>query len=164
MIDFAESTELVEVKTNFESEIKNMQTREQIPSLFVELQKLTDPLYFWNEFQNPVLRRNEINGISIFENDDQIFLEASVPGVKADQIDISLEKGVVWIQAEAPIEQPKDAMVHLTMDRKYCYRIPLPVKIDEHHPPEAECKDGIVKVTIAKSRSSKPLKINVKGT
>lgn len=135
-----------------------MQNREQLPSLFVELQKLVDPNYFWK----PVLHHTDASGLSMYENDDHIFLEAAVPGMKADQIDISLEKGVVWIQAEAANEMPKDMKAHMIMDRKYSYRIMVPGKIDEHHPPEAECKDGIVKVTIAKSRSSKPIKINVK--
>jgi len=140
-----------------------MQTREQLPSLIVELQKLVDPFSIWNEIQKPILYRNEVSGLSMYENDDQIILEAAVPGVKADQIDINLEKGVLWIQAEVINEQPKDVKVHYKMDRKYCYRVHLPVKIDEHHPPEAECRDGIVKVVISKNRLSKPFKINVKG-
>jgi HSP20 family molecular chaperone IbpA len=133
-----------------------MQTREQLPTLFVELQKLIDPSCFWNVHQS------DIAGLTMFENDDFLFLETAVPGVKSDQIEIFMEKGIVWIKAEAPQQLPKDVKVHVKMDRKYSYRIPLPVKIDEQHAPEAECKDGVVTVKIAKSRSSKPLKINVK--
>ena len=137
-----------------------MQTRDQLPTLLDELQKITEPHLFWNDWRMPFFR-NDAAGVSVYENDDQIFLEAAVPGVKPDQIDISLEKGVIWIQAKAANEHMKGMKVHVATERKYSYRVPLPVKIDEHHPPQAECHDGILKVAVRKNQSSKPIKINV---
>ena len=142
-----------------------MNTREYLPSLFVELQKLCDPHHFWNESQYPLLMKNEMTGLSLAENDDQIVLEAAVPGVKPDQIQISVEKGIVWIKAEAPVEEvKKDVKVHFRTERSYSYRIPLPMRIDEQAPPEAVCRDGVLKITIPKSRACKPIKINVKAS
>ena len=139
-----------------------MNTREYIPSLFVELQKLCDPHSSWNE---SALMKNEIAGLSLAENEDHIFLEAPVPGIKPDQIQISIEKGIVWIKAEAPAEEvKKDVKVHFKTERGYSYRIPLPTRIDDQAPPEAVCKDGILKITMANSRACKPIKINVKAS
>jgi HSP20 family protein len=136
-----------------------MNTREQIPALFVELQKLWEPHQFINDFQ---LTRNELNGLTLYEDDDHLYLEAAVPGVKSDQIQISVEKGLVYIKAEN-IDEQKDKKVHFKTERSYSYRIPLPMRIDEQALPEAICKDGIVKITMAKSRACKPMKITVKS-
>lgn len=140
-----------------------MNTREQIPAMLVELQKMWDPHSFFNEF--PLMTRNETNGLSLYEDDDHLFIEASVPGVKSDQIQISVEKGLVYIKAEQPQAEAKDnkRKVYCWSDKSYSYRVPLPVRIDEQSPPEAVCKDGILKITMAKSRACKPMKISVKA-
>jgi len=139
-----------------------MNTREYFPTLFVELQKLCDPHSSWNE---SALMKNEMAGLSLAENEDQIFLEAPVPGIKPEQIQISIEKGIVWIKAEAMAEEiKKDVKVHFKTERCYSYRIPLPMRIDEQTPIDAACKDGILKITMAKSRACKPIKINVKAS
>lgn len=138
-----------------------MKPVEQLPALFVELQKMCDPYQFLNEFP---MTRNEMNGLSLFEDDDHIFLEAAVPGIKPEQIHISLEKGLIYIKAENSIEQElKGKRVYYKSDNSYSYRIPLPMRIDEQAAPEAVCKDGILKITLTKSRSCKPMKIAVKA-
>lgn len=138
-----------------------MFTREQIPSLFVELQKLADSNFLWND--SSCMTRREVSGLSLYEDDDCLYLEAPVPGIKADQIQINIEKGLVWIKAEAPAIQQKDKKVHFTSERSYSYRIPLPMRIDEQSTPEAICQDGILKIKMAKSRACKPIKITVKN-
>jgi HSP20 family protein len=141
-----------------------MNHRETIPALFVELQKLCDPHQFMSESAFPLLTRNEVTGLSLYEDDDHLYLEAAMPGVKPDEIQISIEKGLIWIKAEAADEEQKDKKVHFKTERNYSYRIPLPMGIDVHSPPEAVCKDGILKMTMEKSRTCKPIKINVKSS
>lgn len=128
--------------------------------MFVEMQKLFDPRHIFTDYS--LMTRDETDGLTLYEDDDRLYLEAPVPGVKADQIQISLEKGLLYIKAEAPKEM-KDKKIHLKTDRSYSYRIPLPVRIDEQSTPEAICRDGILTITMAKSRACKPLKINVKS-
>ncbi len=136
-----------------------MNRRELLPTMLIDLQKLCDPQQFFNDIW---MTQNEMNGLSLYEDDDHLFLEAAVPGIKSDQIQISIEKGLVYIKAETSVEENKDKKVHFQMSRSYSYRVPLPVRIDEQSMPEAICQDGILKVSLAKSRACKPMKITVK--
>ena len=136
--------------------------QEHLPSLFAELQKMCDP--FWTDTSS-LLTRNEVTGLSMYEDDDHIYLEAAVPGVKPDQIQISVEKGIIWIKAEAPmVEESKNRKVYFKTERSYSYRVPLPMRIDEQTTPDAAIQDGILKITMAKSRTCKPMKIAVKSS
>lgn len=136
-----------------------MNARAYLPSLFEEL---------LNEETFPALFRNncakgQCLGVNLYEDDQAIHLEAPVPGIKAEEIKIFFDKGGLSIEAKAA-EEKKDVKYHFKSSANYCYWVPLPAgKIDESAQPEAVCKDGILKVSFAKSRASKPLKIAVKS-
>jgi HSP20 family protein len=109
----------------------------------------------------PALTEREADGCSLYEDDDHLYLEAEVPGIQRENIHVTVEKGVVLIEAESKEERKEDVKVHFQSTRHYSYRLVLPVRIDEQASPVATCKDGIVKVIFAKSRSAKPMKIAV---
>ncbi|MFA6814249.1 MAG: Hsp20/alpha crystallin family protein [Candidatus Pacebacteria bacterium] len=44
---------------------------------------------------------NQLQDLNIYEKDDKLIVEVNVAGVKADQIDLNFEKGVLWIKAKA---------------------------------------------------------------
>lgn len=138
-------------------------TREYIPALFDEFQKLFDARSLLGEA--PLLTRGEMSGLSLYEDEDHLYLEAAVPGLKSDQIQISVEKGVVWIKGEKENDEKNSkGKIHFQTRRIYSYRVPLPVRIDETSTPEAVCKDGILSVTFEKSRCCKPMKISIKAS
>lgn len=91
-------------------------------------------------------------GVKIREQEDSYVLEALVAGVKAKEIEISLEKQAISINAKSD---------HYC----YCYMIPIEgLQIDREMPIEAESEDGILKVVLPKAKISRPLKISVKGS
>jgi HSP20 family molecular chaperone IbpA len=90
-------------------------------------------------------------GVRLSEKEDAFILEALVAGVKGKDIDISLDKGALSILAK-------------TGYYNYSYLIPFEgMQIDENAIPEAVVEDGILKITIPKAKSTKPLKITVKS-
>ncbi|GAB4195812.1 MAG: Hsp20/alpha crystallin family protein [Phycisphaeraceae bacterium] len=100
--------------------------------------------------------------VDIREDEDSIIVEAELPGFKKEDINVTLEQGVLSISAERKTEETKGE-THLN---ERCYRriarsFKLPVPVDENKV-EAKLSDGILTLKLAKREEVKPRKIEVK--
>ena len=103
------------------------------------------------------------SGISLYEDDDSVYIEAPVCGVKAEDIQVTFDRRGVSIEGKAEEEKP-GVKYYTKASRSFSYWVPLPSgKIDENGKVDALSKDGILKLVFPKSRASKPLKISVKS-
>lgn len=137
--------------------------RSNLPAMFNELFEELTPFRGvfapWKE----MAQSNQPGGISVYEDEESVAVEAMVPGVKPEEIQVTFDKGGVSIEAKS-VEDKRDVKYYIKSSSSYSYWVPLPSgKIDEHARPEAVCKNGIIKISFKKSRSSKPFKIDVKG-
>jgi HSP20 family protein len=101
--------------------------------------------------------------VDIREVDDKLLVEAELPGFTRDQIDVSVEQGVLSIEAQRKTETNGNARTHLN-ERRYTHlarRFSLPNAYDTQHV-DAALADGILKLTLTKREESKPRKIEVK--
>jgi HSP20 family protein len=142
-----------------------MRNRPLVPSLVRELEEMQN---FWESFDLgafPSFGKGESSGLSVYEDDKKIYVEAAVPGIKAEDIDIHFEKGTLWIKGETKDEKREKEGVkyHVKASESFSYRISLPAKLDEVREPEAVCKDGILKITFNKSERESPKKIQIKA-
>ncbi len=138
--------------------------RSNLPAMFNELfDELTPFRSVFSPFRETnACQVGNAGGVSIYENDEAIVVEAAVPGVRPEDIQVTFDKRGVSIEGKG-LEEKSDVKYHLKSSASYSYWIPLPSgRIDEQARPDAVCKDGIIKISFAKSRSSKPLKISVK--
>lgn len=136
--------------------------RALIPTLFDVFNEETFPTLF-NKALTPAVCGSGCNGVNLIEEGDSFILKAEVPGIKPDQIKILYDNGGVSIEAKQA-EEKNEAKYHIKSSSSRSYWIPLPAgQIDESASPEAICENGILKITFAKSRSSRPLKIAVKS-
>ncbi|MGK5092626.1 Hsp20/alpha crystallin family protein [Deltaproteobacteria bacterium TL4] len=97
--------------------------------------------------------------VDVQDAEDAIHLYADVPGVKKEDIKISIEDGVLSIKGERNVEKKEfnsTERVHGTFQRQF--RLPNEVNEEEI---QAELKDGVLKVTIPKAEKSKPRKITI---
>ena len=101
------------------------------------------------------------SNLSLSEDKNNFYVEAALPGLKAEDIDISLDKNVLWIKGEKKQEE-KDKKYYKKASTSFSYRVLLPVEIDETKDIDATYKDGVMKVTFPKITPSKPKKINIK--
>ncbi|MFA6119469.1 MAG: Hsp20/alpha crystallin family protein [Parachlamydiales bacterium] len=129
--------------------------RALIPSILNEMDEFRD------FFDLDINSRYDNSGISLYENQDKVFVEASLPGVNPKEIQINFEKGVLWIKADVKREE-KDVKYHLKSQESFSYRVLVPSRVDENSTPNAVYKDGILKITFEKSKFSKAHKIEVK--
>ena len=101
---------------------------------------------------------------SLKEDDESYTLEAEIPGLKKEDIKISLKNDVLTVSGERKEEkEKKDKHSHL-FERQYgsfCRTFTLPVGVVEDKI-DATYKDGILKVVLPKTEEEKVKEIAVK--
>lgn len=106
-------------------------------------------------------------GINVYEKDGVIHLEAPVPGVPADKVEVTYADGKIHVFAkyEEKNEEKNKKQVVYRMERNsaFEYMADVPSAIDEKSI-EAVVKDGVVYVTGKITETAKPKKIAVKAS
>ena|SRR2546427_783528 len=101
--------------------------------------------------------------IDLYEDKDNFFVRAELPGMKKEDIDLSLHDGSLSISGERKAEDKhQDAEVYRA-ERFFgrfqrTITLPAPVAADKV---KAQYKDGILTVTLPKTEEAKPKHIDV---
>ena len=121
-------------------------------------------------FLSPMRWVEEARGEDLFpamdvkERDDAYVIIANVPGAKKEDIDVTLENGILTITAETKSEtEEKEGERVLRQERrygKYVRSLRLGTQIDEKQV-KANYKDGVLELTLPKAEEVKPKKISV---
>jgi HSP20 family protein len=101
--------------------------------------------------------------VDIKELDDRFVLHADIPGVKAEDIDVSMEKGVLTIKGEKETEAKTEHEGYKRVDRSYgsfYRRFSLPDSADSEAI-SAKSNNGVLEIVIPKQEAIKPKKIAV---
>lgn len=106
----------------------------------------------------------ESSGLTISEDEKYVYIEAYVPGIKSEEIELSLNQGILWIKAIKK-EEVKDnkRKFYRRATNSFSYSIPLPSAVDETKSPESICKNGIVKIKFNKKQAQPAKKISVQS-
>lgn len=103
------------------------------------------------------------SGLSVSEDEKHVYVEAAVPGLDTDKIEVTYDKGVLWIRGNQEAEEKdENRKYYRKASSAFSYRVAVPGEIDESKEPEASCKNGVMKVTFAKKPEVQPKKIAVK--
>lgn len=102
-------------------------------------------------------------GLSISEDEKNVYVEAAVPGIDPKNVDVTFHDGYVTIHGEVKEEEKeKDRKYYRQFAQSFSYRVAVPNDIDQNVEPTAHYKNGVMKVTFAKTPKSQPKKIKVK--
>ena len=105
-----------------------------------------------------------IPALDVVERENEFIVKAEMPGVKKDEIEVSLENGVLTIGAETKSETvEKDGDRVIRQERrygKYVRSLRIGKEIDEKKI-KAAYKDGVLELTLPKAETAKPKKISV---
>lgn len=105
-----------------------------------------------------------IPALDVIERDNEFIVRAEMPGIKKDEIEVSLENGVLTLVAETQNETvEKDGERVIRQERrygKYVRSLRIGKDIDEKKV-KAAYKDGVLELTLPKAETVKPKKINV---
>jgi len=102
--------------------------------------------------------------VDVYEKDNNLVIEAEIPGAKKEDIEVKVKDNAVVIRGEVKREEEKKEENYYRSERfygKFERVIPLPtdVKIEEA---KAEYQDGVLKLTIPKTTTEKEVKIEIK--
>jgi len=103
--------------------------------------------------------------VNLFEAGDAYVLTAELPGLRAEDIDVSVERDRVTLRGERRIEYPKDASLHRAERRGGAFRrtVQLPVELDGEKV-EAIYRNGVLTLRIPKAAEHQPRRINVQSS
>lgn len=103
-----------------------------------------------SEFFNP-------SGLSVSENDNDVFVEAQLPGLKQDDIEVKLDENILWITGEKK-EEKSDKRYYQKASTSFSYKLALPKGVDTSKEPEASFENGELKVVFHKTPQEKKTK------
>lgn len=102
---------------------------------------------------------------NLSETEDAYEVTVELPGMKPEDFNVELQDGQLWISGEKKEEHEETGKDYRHMERRYGHfrrSIALPNAVDPEKV-EAEFKDGVLKIHVAKSETAKPRRIEVKA-
>jgi len=101
--------------------------------------------------------------VDIHEDANHIHVEAELPGFTKDQIELTLENGVLSISAQRDEQPKREGTTHLAQRRftRINRRFTMPDSIDEKKV-DATLKHGVLYLKLTKRDQVRPRKIEVK--
>jgi len=133
---------------------------------FMTLREAMDHL-FDDAFTRPLSIRDgwSVPAIDMFQTDDEVVVKASIPGFKADDVQISVTGDILTLRGEMKQEEEKKEKAwHIREQRWGSFErsvaLPTDVVADKA---KAEFENGILIVTLPKADEVKPKTITVKA-
>jgi len=141
------------------------------------------PIVRWDPFRELVQMRDEIGrwfgdierdkgekrsavwapSVDIKENENEVLVKADLPGIKMEDIDVSIDENQLVIKGERKFEKEEKEKDYLRVERSYgsfyrSFDIGVPIKADEV---KARYSDGVLEITVPKAEVKKPKKIEI---
>ncbi len=104
--------------------------------------------------------------LDVYETEDSLVVQSSIPGVKPEDVDITITGNTLSISGESKEEKEVKEENYLRRERRYgafsrSVTLPEGVNADQA---EADFEDGVLTLTIPKAPEAKPKTIKIKGT
>jgi len=120
--------------------------------------------FFDDEFLSQLSAENLWSvALDVIEEKDQYVLKADLPGIKKEDIKISLEDNILTVEAERKSEaESQDKQIH-RIERtygRYTRSLNLGARVDANKI-RANYKDGVLELIVPKSEEAKPKSIDI---
>jgi HSP20 family protein len=115
--------------------------------------------------ERPSRREGVYPLVNISEDSDHIYVQAELPGVNPEDLDITLKEQNLVLRGERKIPaEEKNVNYHRRERESGFFRrvLRLPAQVDPNKV-AASCQDGVLTITLAKPEEVKPRQISVKG-
>jgi len=102
-------------------------------------------------------------GLNVYETDKDIVVEAAMPGIPAEKVEVSVEDGVLKVhgaQEEKKEEKEKRKYYMESVATSASYAVKLPAEVDEKKI-QAEAENGLLKIVLPKAKPAPAKKIKV---
>jgi HSP20 family protein len=103
--------------------------------------------------------------VDLYETNEDVVVKASLPGVKPEDIDISITGGVLTLKGESKEEHEEKAESFYRRERRhgtFVRQLTLPSEVDSAKA-NAVFDQGVLKLTLPKAEAAKPRTIKVQA-
>ena len=133
---------------------------------FVSLREEMDDLMsrFFSDWGGDWLSRDFVPPLDLSETDENLQLRMDVPGMKPEEIEIELTGNALRISGERKQQEEQEGSSYHRIERRsgsFSRSVTLPCAVNEDQI-GAECRDGILTVTLPKTEKAKTHKVKVK--
>ena len=106
-----------------------------------------------------------VPAIDLFQTEEEVVVKASLPGLKAEDVHISITADVLTLSGEfKPANEKKAATYHIREHRYGSFErsvmLPTDVQTDQA---KADFENGVLTITLPKAETVKPKTINIKA-
>lgn len=140
-----------------------------------------DPLFDFRRAMNRHVRASRLAGpafsrpadekkewaipLDVVDQEDELLVKASIPGVKVDDIDVSIENRVLTIKAESKTESEHKEDGYLVRERRsgsFLRSLRLPETVDADQA-KTSYNDGVLTVNLPKAESKKAKHLKIEA-
>jgi HSP20 family protein len=141
-----------------------LRRREDVWSPMTRLRDSLNRFFDYPEFGGTDLFEGWQPAVDVHEDKDNIIVKAEMPGMKREDIDVSLNQNTLLLCGERKREEERKEEGYYRSERyfgKFQRSIPIPQTVDAQKI-EARYRDGVLTVKLPKSEQSKAKQIDVK--
>jgi len=144
----------MEEKKDFEIEISKLKNK---------LNQIFDNYSNKMEQPEPLDEIQWVPDMDVLENKDEILIKVDIPGMKPDDIELSISENRLQIKGEREIKPEREDENYHFMERghgKFLRRVNLPVLVNNDNI-KASYKDGVLTIRFSKLNKEKIGKVNI---
>jgi HSP20 family protein len=99
----------------------------------------------------------------IYELQDRLVVCMDLPGLRREDVSVTLQGGILTVKGERKLHAPKDATwyAHECVSGSFTRAIELPVDVDAGKI-DAHFRDGVLEILLPKTEEAKPRQIDIK--
>jgi HSP20 family protein len=106
-----------------------------------------------------------VAAVDIIEDNERFLLRADVPGVNVEDIDVSMDSGILSLSGERRVEKPGEDSGMQRIERaagRFFRRFTLPETVDADRI-TAKCTNGVLEVVIPKTPEVRARRISIEA-
>jgi HSP20 family protein len=118
----------------------------------------------WRTSEERPLRGSWVPAINILEREDAMVITADLPGLRAEDVEVTVEEGTLSIRGERKLEEAAEGETYHRVERLYgvferTFTLPNSVDVEKI---EARFNNGEMVLTMPKREESKPRSVKIK--
>ena len=118
----------------------------------------------WRPSEDRPLRGTWVPAVNILEREDAMVITADLPGLKAEDVEVTVEEGILSIRGERKLEETSEGETYHRVERMYgvferTFTLPNSVDVDKI---DARFSNGEMVLTLPKREESKPRSVKIK--